>query len=354
MYGGGPMRPSGPSSGAAGGGTTSRREFLTLAAAVGLLGPAGVGCLGTPDPADDPPDPAPGPAPAGSDHLARGLMAMSTVHLRGWVPGHHGAAVIASHYFREDNHLDERTARALRANVEAFMARSPGEFPAPDPGRGTADPARIVERLDGQVAELRSGGHDKIFASLALRALRDLPEFATPSVIDGVCRLLEVFAETARPVAPSRYALEHPMPPYRGPEDVASVTLAATLRPWSHLRGVGTSGVLHWVTHAEALVTLEELGYGDVARRGHGAQQRQFHRPVEDDRSEAPERPAIDWLGPGYWESEAPRRLLDGSWLFGHSFKLPYSLFRLLRRVDDPAFRAACVARAAELTIPFE
>jgi len=234
------------------------------------------------------------------------------------------------------------------------MARRPGEFPAPDPGRGAADPARIVEQLDRHAAELRSGGHDKIFASLALRALRDLPEFATASVIDGICRLLEVFVATQPPVRASRHALEHPMPPYRGPEDIAAVTLRATLRPWSHLRAVGTSGVLHWVTHAEALITLEELGHGEVARRGYEAHQIAVNRPVEDDGTPAPDRLPVDWLGPAYWESDAPRRVLDGSWLFGHSFKLPYSLFRMLRRTEDPAFRSACVARAARLSIPFE
>jgi len=49
-----------------------------------------------------------------------------------------------------------------------------------------------------------------------------------------------------------------------------------------------------------------------------------------------------------------PRRAVDGSWPFGYSFKLPYRLFRLLRRLDGPALRDASLARAATLSIPFE
>ncbi|MGH7162619.1 MAG: hypothetical protein ACREID_03975 [Planctomycetota bacterium] len=333
--------------------SSSRRDFLRLAAAVGLLGPAGAGCRRSVPPAR-PRHPLPAPSPLGPEYLARGLVAMSDAHRRGWVQGHLGAAVVASYYFCRENGLDERTSRALRAQVDAFIERRRPDFPSANPGGGAADPAPIVEQLDRDIPRLRSGGHNAIYASLALRALRDLPEFATPSVVEGIRRLLEVYAATARPVAESRHNLEHPLPPYRGAQDIAAVTLRATLRPWSHVMEVGASGVVHWVTHAEALVTLDELGYGDVARRGHAAHQLQINRPVEGDETPAPERAPVDWLGPEYWESDAPRRVLGDTWLFGHSFKLPYSLFRLLRCTDDPSLRSDCLARATKLSIPFE
>ena len=144
------------------------------------------------------------------------------------------------------------------------------------------------------------------------------------------------------------------MPAYGGPAGLAVATLRAMLRPWDHVREVGASGVLHWVTHAEALVTLEDLGYPEVARHGHAAHQMNVHRPVEDRGGSPPDRPPVDWLGPAFWESDRPRRALRGSWLFGHSFKLPYSLFRLLRHVEDEALRTAALARAPLLTAPFE
>jgi len=333
----------------------SRRDFLRLAAAAGLAGPFALGCRG-PGPREE--DAARGPPPEGAapgpDHLALGLVAMGVAHGGGWPSGHHGAAVLAGHFFCRDNGLGARAERALRAQLDAYVARRPAEFPGPDPGPGSADPALIAERLDRQIPMLRSGGHDAIFASLALRALRERPDLASPAVVDGVCRLLDAFAATARPARPSRHHLEHPLRPYADADDLASVTLRATLRPWGHVMQVGASGVLHWVTHAEALVTLEELGHGEVARRGHDAHRLHINRPVEAGGAPEPDRAPVDWLGPDYWESDAPRRPLDGTWLFGHSFKLPYSLFRLLRRVDDPDLRRAALARAARLSIPFD
>src|SRR5262245_14978008 len=207
----------------------SRRDFLRLAAAAGLIGPAGFSCS----------TPAPPPEPAKFDAVGMGLSALADVHKRGWVPGHHGAAVLAAHYFCLDNALDERAARAVRANVEAYVAFNREEFPAPKPGSGSADPRRLVEVLDGQITALRSGGHNAIYASLILRGLRDRPEFATPSIVDGACRLLDVFGRTSNLVRRTEYDIEHPMTAYRDSKDLTGATLHAILRPWSHVRKVG-------------------------------------------------------------------------------------------------------------------
>ena len=324
-----------------------RRDFLRLAAAAGLLGPAGFSCQGV--------SPAAAPStPLGTRYLERGLVALSDAHHRGWLRGHYGAAVLSSYYFARENGLDERTARALESNIEAFIERSPGEFPAPDPGRGTADAARIVERLDGQIADLRVGGHDVIFAALALRALRDLPAFATPSVVDGICRLLELVVSRNAPVQETPYNRAHPLPEFAGSKDIATITLRETLRPWGDVMSVGASGVVHWITHADSLVTLDELGYAGTARRGHAALRLHVNRQGGADPRNEPDRAPVDWLGPAYWESDTPRRLFGGSWLAGHAFKLPYSLFRLLRREDNPQVRIAVLVRASHLQVPFE
>jgi hypothetical protein len=172
--------------------------------------------------------------------------------------------------------------------------------------------------------------------------------------VDGIRRILRQHVGAYRPVQPSRYALDHPLPPYGGPEDLAAYTLRATMRPWDHVREVGASGVLHWVTHAEALVTLEELGYPEVARHGYAAHRLNVHRPFEAQGGVPPRRPPLDWFGPAYWESDAPRRLFQGSWLAGHAFKLPHSLFRLLRRIDEPDLRSAALTRGALLLAPFD
>ena len=265
----------------------SRRAFLGLAAAAGLLGPsvvarsAGSLAFGAPD------DPVPAPSAPRPSLLALGLSSLRREQ-RTWVAGHAGATLIAAHYFAHDNALDERTARAHRAHVDAFVAKNPDDYPKPEPGPGKADPGKIAETLDAHVHELRSGGHDAIYAALALRALRDLPEYATPSVVDGICRLIGQHVAAYQPVRTPPRLLERPVPPCESPEALAVATFRAVLRPWDHVRLVGASGVLHWITHAEALVTLEELGYKDVARHGYAAQQLNVHlREVRDEGGQA-------------------------------------------------------------------
>jgi hypothetical protein len=325
----------------------SRREFLRLAAAAGLIGPAALSC------ASKAPV-SPTARPSGTDHVAAGLAALADVHHRGWVPGHHGAAILAGHFFCADNELDERTTRAVGSNLDSYIAARPDEFPKPAPGEGGGDPTRIVETLDAQIREHRSGGHNAIYSALALRAMRDRPELATPAAVDGICRLLEVFRASSRPVSETAHNREHPLPAYGSAKDVAEITLRQVLGPWNHVRATGASGVVHWVTHAEALITLEDLGHGATARKGYDAHRLHINFRPADAGGREPDRVPFDWLGPVYWESDSPHRLFGGTWLFGHAFKLPHSLFTVLKRVDDAELRKAVLARATKLTIPFE
>lgn len=321
---------------------TSRRDFLRLAAAVGLI-PVGAAWAGDTV-----------PVPLGREYLAKGLASLSVAHKHGWLEGHNGAAVLATYYFSRENTLPERTTAALGKQIDAFIAKNRAEFPAPDPGPGTADPARIAEQLDTQIAELRAGGHDVIFASLALRALRDMPEYATPAIVDGICELLRLIVARRRPDPDTVFNRENPLPPYESTKDIASVTLKATLRPWGDVARVGASGVIHWITHADAVVTLADLGYGDLAKRGYAAQRLHINQAVTGGDRREPDRTAVDWLAPAYWESETPRKLFGDSWLAGHAFKLPYSLFRMLRLADDQELKNASLLRATRLQVPFE
>jgi len=323
----------------------SRREVLRLAAAAGLLGPIAV--RGSEDQA------ASKPTPLSQKYLRTGLLALSDAHQRGWLQGHNGAAVLSTYYFCLENGLDERAARALEKQIDAFIASRPEEYTSTEPGRGSADPARIVEQLDHQVAGLHSGGHDVIFGALALRALRDLPDCATPQVVDGICRLLELIA-TRGTEPETTYNHDHPLPAYGSADDVARITLQGTLRPWGDALRIGASGVIHWITHADAVITLGALGHEELSRRSHAALRLHTNQEVTAPERREPDRAPVDWLGPAYWESDAPHRLFSNTWLAGHAFKLPYSLFRLLRRVDDRELREACLVRASRLQVPFE
>jgi hypothetical protein len=290
----------------------------------------------------------------GPELLATGLLGLSAAHRYRWNHGHHGAAVIAACYLCEENGLDDRAAAALGRQVEAYIGSRRKMFQDLEPGSGDGDPARIVSQLAEHVGELRSGGHDAIYAALALRALRDLPSLATPTVVEGVCSLLRKFVETVPAIPATAYQRENPLPPYESDRDLARRTLDALLLPWGQVQAVGAGVVVHWITHADALITLAELGHEDVARRGHEAHLQYVNSEVSTTSDDEPARSAIDWRRASYWESDAPRLPQKGTWFFGHSFKLPYSLFRLVRKAEPTRVADACLARASKLSIPFE
>jgi len=53
--------------------------------------------------------------------------------------------------------------------------------------------AAIPEALSNNIDQTRESGHNVIFAAIALRALRDHPQYATPSLVEGIRKLIEGF-----------------------------------------------------------------------------------------------------------------------------------------------------------------
>jgi len=306
----------------------TRRELLRWAALAGAL-PLLDSCAGS-TAKSEPSNPA-ADAIIGKSYLKRGIEALSDSSCCGPLSGHGGAAVIAAYYFCRENALDERTVLRIRRKLDEFMAGAGESFAVKRDHLGPpASVDRIAETLSESVSSLRAGGHDAIFGTLALKALRDFPEAAMEPVVDGVCRALRNFA-VFFPVQTSRYNLEHPLAPYGTPQDIVRATSLAILR---ERPGMRMASVLHWVTHADALVTLGELGFGEVAKLGYPAHQQAINHPGDvtnpsgEDWSTGPL-----WFKSGYWESEAPR---DGFWGAGHSFKFPYSILKLAQRLQAP------------------
>ena len=283
----------------------NRRDFLATSAAV--LG----GCAMGPDA---------GPA-VGREHLLTGLAAFSRP--ADWSAGHHGAALIAGYYFCRENAVDERTARSVRRNLDEYVARNADAFPARADGRAVAA-ERIAETLRESIGHYRAGGHDAIYAAMALKALKDAPEMAVAPVVDGVCALLRDFVR--------RFPGLPGCDGYRDKLDLARRTCETILRR-GPFRGSG-----HVVTHADALLTLSECGFADLARLGYAA----HARHVCEREGESAAR-VVRWTEASHWDSDAARRP-RGSWSVGHAFKFPYSLLRLARRAGDPAL-ALCDVR---------
>src|SRR5579859_5988027 len=137
-------------------------------------------------------------APVGRREIVQGLDGMSRVAEKGGVfgLGHNAAAVISSAFFCREQKLGVDTQREVRAYLDARLLKNP-IYAAPRP-KQAADPKLaegLLEDLDAGIATLRGKGHNIIFAVTCLKALRAVPEAATPERIGGLRRMVRSFGK---------------------------------------------------------------------------------------------------------------------------------------------------------------
>ena len=279
----------------------------------------------------------------GERYLLHGLDALSRAHeLNYFLDGHKGAAVVSAVYLCREEAVEDGVAAAIAARIDAEWVGTELCAPFPDERADPALPGRVVSALAAGAGELRQVGHNVIFASLALKAFRDLPEAVTPSRVDGICRLIEAF-DTVYDVVTEGAA---DVPPLDPPGPMADFLLAETLRAMHAFEGRGQGWTGHMLTFARALLDLQHLGYGDVARQALAAFRVYVARtrlgPLDTDKRYAEHPPsALRPLELDYWTQRLERPVA-----IGHCFKYPYGLYGLMGLAADASLKATCLAES--------
>lgn len=225
-------------------------------------------------------------------YLQLGVTALGRAHRAGTMAGHLGAAVVAGYFIGEDlPDLPDRVERGIEGELDRVMAgeeaiwfnaKAAGVTPAelfeafPEESPSPSMLGAIVKSLRKTVGATRQSGHNVIFASIALRALRDHEELATATVIRGVCQLTDAFANAhagrgyfgkdrgwlnGSQVDPSP---ESDFPAYDSIPTMARVTIDELIATGAiHKQGFG--GLWHVINHAAAIVELDRYGAGETA-----------------------------------------------------------------------------------------
>jgi hypothetical protein len=279
--------------------------------------------------------------------------------------------------------LEERTQHRLREHVDALIAESgkgwyPGSehpeergalfVPYPKEDSDTCLLQEILSVLDQKITRLRESGHCTIFTALALKALHYLPSMITSSVVGGICRLIALFGDSPGkvysgtekrwvegvPVEPDNHVL-----PYQDTEGLVCAAFTELIRDDKILRA-GYGGLVHLITHTNALVELAELGYGELARKGYRAHQTQ----ILSMRSAPPYRDENDTvvvlqptkespLTYEYWQQFDPNGVRLSALRRGgidHALKVSYAFFHIIKYVRDPEMREQCLQQLGYLT----
>lgn len=299
-------------------------------------------------------------------YLSTGVYGLANAHKAGTMAGHLGAAVVAGYFFGEDQtDLPEPVFRGIEgefdrviAGEESFWwnARKAGVTPADlfkplpeeEPEAEAID--TIVDALQKNVAETRQSGHNIIFASLAVRALREHAEFATPQIVAGVRKLTEGFnnAHAGRGYYGKqqgwltgnqvKLAPDETFPPYRSVQEMADTTVAELIAS-AAVKKQGFGGLWHIINHAAAITEMDRFGYKQLVARALPAHHQHIRlwRSLPDVESEL--GPMIkaehDPREPAYWQGMLKR---DEARLT-HRIKTLFGFYTLKRYIDDEARR---------------
>lgn len=229
-------------------------------------------------------------------YLSKGLNALARAHQMSAMAGHLGAAVVAGYFVGEQRpNLDPEVYRGIEGDLERVMggqsvfgkrmskraaitdAELFAAFPKEKPNEGLID--GIAEALEKGIDRPRQSGHNVIFASLAIRALREHPELATPSVVAGIRKLIGLFS-AAHPgsgyygkargrITGDKVALadDDGVPDYDDLEGMAGAVLDEIIGQDQATHRQGYGGLVHVNNHAAAIVDLGRYGFGDLVAR---------------------------------------------------------------------------------------
>ncbi|MCB1090688.1 MAG: hypothetical protein KDL87_04110 [Verrucomicrobiae bacterium] len=265
-----------------------------------------------------------------------GLNALARAHTMSYFQdGHRGAALVAAHLMIEEDQLDEAAHARITQLFDLNWASKPlcAPFPEADP-----DPEG-VKKIGLALAErgetLLEVGHNAIFAMLAIRGFRLVPEAATPERIEGVCQLIRAI-KPWRDIEPSP---EVEPPPFQDSAAASEFVLREASAAADRFIGYGQGFTGHMLTFGQSLVELAAMGdvewaescrtafrkYVTVTRQGPESDGKRYeeHRPT-------PLRPNMA----KYWQKRG-----DHAVDIGHVFKYPYSYYDLLKRTDNEALK---------------
>lgn len=233
-------------------------------------------------------------------YLYFGLCGLARAHRANAMTGHLGAAVVAGYFVGEElPDLDERVYAGIERELNQVMggeeaiwydAKKAGitipelfkPFPEESVPTEPALPTRletIATALAANINALRQSGHNVIFSSIALRALKDHPHYATDSIVGGIGKLIARFngAGSGRGyfgkergwVQGNDVKLDEQtdFPPYRNQQEMVDVVIEELIRS-AAIRRKGFGGLFHIINHACAITELSRLGYEQLAIRG--------------------------------------------------------------------------------------
>lgn len=279
-------------------------------------------------------------------YLEKGLTGMA--RSKGWFNAHLGAAVLAGYYMCKENQLSDGTVTGIKKQLDSLIQIHKTQFtPFPEMAADKSliedVPTSLGPAIDGG---LRAHGHAVIYTALSTRALRDVPHMSTTPIIKELCAHNGTIAKM-KPVQPKVRS------DYADTQKMVEALFDSLVRfkPLLGRPTVRRPNFTHMTTHTEALMSLNAMGYTELAKTGQFGHQAHIGESVPKfDPNEHPvEQRHValeEIMSEGYWDNEENQRQWNNAWnekanpngywvAFGHLFKVLYSYHRLIGHTED-------------------
>ena len=209
-----------------------------------------------------------------------GLANAGLINGGNWFVGHFGAEVLSLAFLLMDDAVNEDVKPLVLSRIEECLSQHEPFFTTEIE---TTDSPTTLDDLHNvvrnSISELCVDGHHTIYASLAIRAFHVFPELAKPEILDGIIALLKVCADAG---FDRYYRFDKTMFDnktfkkrfeFNTALDAAATSLALHEKVFSDQKAEGdfyffAGSRLHLVTHAQALLDMEQLGYSDLVHAG--------------------------------------------------------------------------------------
>lgn len=226
-------------------------------------------------------------------YLSKGLNALARAHRMNSMAGHLGSSVVAGYFLGEQRpDLDEVVKQGIEDDLDRIMrgesvfgakmsknskladAELFEAFPKEKADESLID--GIAEALAKSLGQPRQSGHNVIFGSIAIRALKEHPEFATPSVTGGIRKLMTLFekahsgsgyyGKAKGRLTGDKVTLpeEDGTPAYDDLEGMAEAVLDEIIKQDASVHRQGYGGLVHVNNHAAAIMELARHGYEEL------------------------------------------------------------------------------------------
>jgi len=303
------------------------------------------------------------------EYLSRGLNAMARAHQMSNMAGHLGAAVVAGYFIGEQRpDLDEKVYKGIEGDLDrviggesvfgAKMKKNSSitdtelfaAFPKEKPNENLID--GIAEALEKNIDKPRESGHNVIFASIAIRALKEHPDLATPSVVNGIRKLILGFNKShpgsgfygkkKGRITGDKITLsdDDAVAPFSDMAEMAIAVLDEIIQQDPTYRRWGYGSLVHVNNHASAIVDLVDYGYPELLPKALKSFHRHFRlwKELPNAGDALPAKPSskYDPHTPEYWTSSKVRY---DSALLTHRVKTMFGFDELVEVVEDEAKR---------------